>query len=105
MDARILKSARPAATGPAWTGSAGLLSRIDTEPALRLDDLERFYQAAMEAARGPTAEDRPEEAIAASRGVVQEDNESLMAAPARTLGIATHELQSELWEQPAGAPR
>jgi hypothetical protein len=76
----------------------------------RLFELERLYEAALAAKRGPSEEDRSAENIAAvrqileSRGVVQEESESLFDALARALEVSSRELRAYFMERAMGAP-
>ena len=68
----------------------------------RLGELERFYEAAIAASRGPTEEEIAADArakvleILAERGVVQQESESMFNALARALGLSSAELRDEL---------
>ncbi len=74
----------------------------------RLFELERFYETALAAAQGPSPEERSAEALAevraiiASRGVVQQESESLFDALARALGASSRELRAYFMERAMG---
>jgi len=71
----------------------------------RLDELERFYEAAIAATHGPTEEEVAADAraavleILAERGVVQQESESMFEALARALGLSSAELREDLTHQ------
>ena len=76
--------------------------------ALRLFELERFYEAALAAQRGPSEEEQSAENIAAvrrvleSRGVVQEQSESLFDALARALEVSSRDLRAHFMQRAMG---
>ncbi len=76
---------------------------------LRLFELERFYEAALEARRGPSEKEQSAENIAAvrrileSRGVVQQDSESLFDALARALEVSSQDLRTYFMQRAMGA--
>jgi len=74
----------------------------------RLFELERFYEASLAAAQGPSREETAAEvrervrAIIASRGVVQQESESLFDALARALGVESRELRAYFMQRAMG---
>ena len=68
----------------------------------RLENLERFYEAAIAARQQPNRQERADAAIVkvreiiASRGVVQQQSESLFDALARALGMTSRDLRAYL---------
>lgn len=75
----------------------------------RLVELERFHEAAIAAARGPSTQEVAAAArarvreILAERGVEQQATESLFDALARALGIGGSELRAYLRQRAYGA--
>ena len=89
-------------------GSAGRGRRRRGSLDARLFELERFYEVAIAAAHGPTAAERSAENLAkvreiiASRGIVQQDSESLFDALARALQVSSRELRAYFVQRAAG---
>jgi hypothetical protein len=76
---------------------------------LRLFELERFYEAALAAKHRQSEQERSAENIAAvrrileSRGVVQQDSESLFDALARALEVSSRDLRTYFMQRAMGA--
>jgi hypothetical protein len=75
---------------------------------LRLFELERFYEAALAAKGRPSEKEQSAENIAAvrrileSRGVVQQDSESLFDALARALEVSSRDLRTYFMQRAMG---